>query len=193
MVWQPVEHAERYSVMLVPFGENANSTSDSIPTVMKETEKSQAVLTDVMNDVHYEVQINTFCGGKRDGKALSRWVRCHGVPGSLVSFIHQDDHSFSYSGSSTCSQFLIRLPSGALLASHNVYWRVDGQNLIILVLSEDEGKTWYYLTDLCTCFWGRMIPCENVLYMMDMDAEYGNYLSVPLMTRAVLGSGPYAF
>ena len=42
-------------------------------------------------------------------------------------------------------------------------------------------------------FLGRMIPCENVFYVMGMDAEYGNYLSVPLMTRAVPGSGPYAF
>ena len=72
VVWQPVELAERYNVMLVPFGENANSTSDGISTVMKETEKSQAVLTDVMNDVLYELQINTFYGGKREGKALSR-------------------------------------------------------------------------------------------------------------------------
>ncbi|MCQ2385238.1 MAG: glycoside hydrolase, partial [Clostridia bacterium] len=42
--------------------------------------------------------------------------------------------------------------------------------------SDDDGKTWHYLTDLYPCFWGRMFIHNGEVYMLACSTEYGDLL-----------------
>lgn len=174
--WQPMAGAETYRITLVPYGENAYNTLGGIPAVLLETKQNRAVLAGVQNDTDYEVQIDAFAGGKRIGKALSRWVRCHGVPGSVVSYVHQDDHSFSYSGRSTATPGILRLPSGELLCSHDMYWPDAPQNLTKIFSSMDDGKTWSFVCDVIPCFWGKLFYHQGAVYLLGCETECGALL-----------------
>lgn len=179
--WLPVAGAAQYRVVAGRRGESvgfANNRPAGTPDPqLLPGDATHARFTGLHNGIDYEVSVFALdAQGKVLERSLTRLFRPGPFPGTMVNYIHPKDYMYAFSGRSTCSPFLIRLPSGALLCSHDVYWRDDGQNLTILLRSEDDGKTWQYLTELCPCFWGKMFLHEGVLYMLGLDGEYGNYL-----------------
>lgn len=174
--WQAAEYADKYVVTLVPYGEGSENTLGAKHAVKLETDKTRAVLEPVLNDTDYEVRIEALCQGKHVGRALPRWVRCHGVPGSVVSYVHQDDHSFSYSGRSTATPGILRLPSGELLCSHDMYWPDAPQNLTKIFSSTDDGETWSFVCDVTPCFWGKLFYHRGAVYLLGCETECGALL-----------------
>lgn len=120
----------------------------------------------------YELFIENLEGRKSE----TRLFRTGYVPGTVVNYLHPDDNTYSFSGNYLCSPSLIKLPSGKLLSSMDVFRGNYPQNLSLIFESDDNGETWNYVTELFPCFWGMMFYENNSLYMLGMSNEYGDLL-----------------
>ncbi|MBQ8508409.1 MAG: exo-alpha-sialidase [Clostridia bacterium] len=135
-------------------------------------ENGSATISGLADQTDYEVYV------ERDDGARSsvRLVRTGYVPGTVVNYLHPADPEYAFSGNYLCSPSILRLPSGKLLASVDVYGNSTPQNLTLIYESRDNGKTWKYLTELFPCFWGKMFLADGKLYMMGCSNEYGDLL-----------------
>lgn len=106
----------------------------------------------------------------------SRLFRTGKPIGTVVNYIHPDDQIYDFSGRYTCSPSIVKLPSGRILISHDVYKRGGGQNLTKIFYSDDDGRTFAHLTDLFPCFWGKLFWHRGALYMIATSTEYGALL-----------------
>ncbi|MEA4822757.1 MAG: sialidase family protein [Clostridiaceae bacterium] len=145
-----------------------------------ETETRQTIsISSFQSEVHglesnaeYELTIRT-----RDGRAsLPRRFRTGFVPGVVVNYLHPEDPAYAFSGRYLCSPSVVRLPSGALLCSMDLFGHTTPQNLELLFRSDDDGETWHYVTDIMPCFWGRLFVHREKLYMLGISNEYGDVL-----------------
>jgi len=109
-------------------------------------------------------------------KSLVRLARTGEYVGTLVNYLHPDDTFYAFSGRYLCSPSMVRHPGGFLLASCDLYAHEAPQNLTLIYRSDDEGKTWHYVTDLMPCFWGQMFIHKGELYMLSVSTEYGDLL-----------------
>ncbi len=96
------------------------------------------------------------------------------VDGVTINYLHPEDKQYAFSGRFVCSPSIVRLPSGALLASMDVYENHGCQNLMLIFRSDDRGKTWRYLTDIFPCFWGKLFVHRGRLYLMGCNTENGD-------------------
>ncbi len=119
----------------------------------------------------------TFRVEREDGvSSTERLVRTGEVPGTIVTYLHPDDPEYAFSGRYLCSPCIIRLPSGRLLASMDLFAGAAPQNLTLIYFSDDDGQTWSHLTELFPCFWGKMFLHGDSLYMIACSTEYGDLL-----------------
>ncbi|MFR1758296.1 MAG: hypothetical protein ACLSX2_01165 [Christensenellaceae bacterium] len=108
------------------------------------------------------------------------------------------DERYSFSGRYLCSPSLAVLPSGALVASMDVYAPREPQNLTLVMISRDGGASWRPRCQLFPCFWGKLFVHAGALYMLGVSTEYGDLLiarsddegaSFSAPTRLIPGSG----
>ena len=128
-------------------------------------------ITDLEADTDYEFFV--ISGIK---KSRVRLARCADAVGTVVNYLHPDDTCYSFSGRALCSPSLVRHPDGFLLASMDVFAGEHPQNLSLIFRSDDEGKTWHYVSELMPCFWGKMFIHKGELYMLSVSTEYGDLL-----------------
>jgi hypothetical protein len=50
------------------------------------------------------------------------------------------------------------------------------QNLTIIFRSDDDGKSWHYVSELMPCYWGKLFIHKGELYMYATSTEYGDLL-----------------
>ncbi len=105
-----------------------------------------------------------------------RLARTGSVPGQVINYLHPEDRLYAFSGRALCSPSIVKLPSGSLLVSMDLFASGAPQNLTLLFRSDDRGKTWYYVTDLFPCYWGTLFVHRNRLYMLGCSTEYGDIL-----------------
>lgn len=105
-----------------------------------------------------------------------RLVRTGKPIGPVVNYIHPNDAAFAFSGQYYCSPSLLRLPSGRLLASYDVFKGSAPQCLNVIFASDDDGVTWKYLCDLFPSFWGKLFLLNGRLYMLSVAHEYGDLM-----------------
>lgn len=131
------------------------------------------------------VCISALCEGKdyeffvsaEKKKSRVRLVRTGFVPGdSVVQYLHPDDRAYSFSGQYLCSPSMVRHPDGYLLTSMDLYKGNAPQNLTLIYRSDDDGKSWHYVTELYPCFWGKLFIHRGILYMLAVSTEYGDLL-----------------
>lgn len=111
-----------------------------------------------------------------DKKSLVRLARTGENVGTVVNYLHPDDEAYSFSGRYLCSPSLVRHPDGYLLSSMDLFAVNHPQNLTLIFRSDDNGKTWHYVSELMPCFWGKMFIHKNELYMLSCSTEYGDLL-----------------
>lgn len=129
------------------------------------------VTVDSLIESHeYRVRIS----GEKGQKSASRLVRCGEAPGTVINYLHPRDNLYGFSGHFLASPSIVKLPSGKLLVSMDVFQWHGGQNLTLLFESNDSGMTWHHLTELFPCFWGALFVHKDVLYMLSMSTEYGD-------------------
>mgnify|MGYP001169633677 CR=1 FL=1 len=147
--------------------------------VCETTQHSAQTVTDnkfLIGGLEPETEYWFYLEDSAGNKSRIRRVRTGAVPGTVVNYLHPKDSYYSFSGSYLCSPSLVRLPSGALLASMDLFGHGAPQNLTLLFRSEDDGATWQYVTDLFPCFWGKLFLHEGKLYMAANSREYGDFL-----------------
>lgn len=129
-------------------------------------------ITGLLSDQDY-----CFCVIREGGvRSDERLVRTGAVPGVVVNYLHPDDPAYAFSGRYLCSPSLIRLENGDLLASMDLYAAGAPQNLTLIYISHDGGRTWSHHSELFPCFWGKMFLCAGRLYLLGCSTEYGDLL-----------------
>ena len=119
---------------------------------------------------------------RKDGEESAvRYFRAAPVPGTVINYLHPQDTFYQFSGRSLCSPSILKLPSGRILASMDVY---EGQPDIyegrgarcmsLLFRSDDRGKTWHYVCDLFPLFWGKLFWHRGRVYMVGVTQEFGD-------------------
>ncbi len=134
--------------------------------------ESSAALGGLTPYMDYEVWVER--GGKTPSQSAVRYARTGPVPGTVVNYLHPEDEIYAFSGRSLCSPSLLKLPSGRLLASMDVFASGAPQNLTLIFASDDGGRSWDYLTDLFPCFWGKLFLHRGEVYMLANTTEYGD-------------------
>ncbi len=109
-------------------------------------------------------------------RSRTRLARTSSNVGTVVNYLHPEDDAYAFSGHHLCSPSLLRHPDGYLLASMDVFGRGEPQNLTLIYRSDDGGKTWYYLSELMPCFWGKLFIHKGEVYMLSCSTEYGDLL-----------------
>ena len=130
--------------------------------------------TDLEENTDYAFRVEGENGKSR--LRLARTGERDGTDGVTVNYLHPKDECYAFSGRYLCSPCIVRHPQGHLLASMDVFAGERPQNLTIIFRSDDDGKTWHYLTELFPCFWGRMFIHRGRLYMLGVSTEYGDLL-----------------
>lgn len=105
-----------------------------------------------------------------------RFFRTGYVQGKVVNYLHPDDECYSFSGRCLCSPSIVKLPSGKIITSMDVYAGKNPQNLTLLMQSNDNGETFEYLNDIFPLFWGKLFYQNNVLYLLGTSTEYGDLI-----------------
>ena len=109
-------------------------------------------------------------------KSRVRLFRTGRAVGTVVNYLHPADGAYAFSGQYLCSPSMIRHPEGYLLSSMDLFAGGAPQNLTLIFRSDDDGKTWHYLTELYPCFWGKMFLHRGEVYMLSCSTEYGDLL-----------------
>ena len=136
------------------------------------TKDTSVLLTGLDDETDYEFKVT--CGDK---SSRVRLARTGFVPGdTVVNYLHPDDKCYSFSGHCLCSPSIVRHPDGYLLASMDVFQGGEPQDLSLIFRSDDDGKSWKYISELFPCFWGRMFIRGGALYMLSCSTEYGDLL-----------------
>lgn len=143
------------------------------PYIVKSLSGPCGVIDGLETGRDYELFISREDGGE---KSPVRRFRTGASVGTIVNYLHPADEVYSFSGWSLCSPSLVKLPSGTLLASMDVFAGKSPQNLSLLFSSEDDGITWRYVNDLFPCFWGKLFVHRNILYMLAHTTEYGSLM-----------------
>lgn len=138
----------------------------------EETEGRTWILRHLETETEYEIKVRDKAGRE----SPVRLIRTSPVEGTVVNYLHPEDGSYRFSGSYLCSPSLVKLPSGRLLASMDVYGKDAPQNLTLLFDSLDGGTNWNYVTDIFPCFWGKLFWHRDRLYLLGVSNEYGDLL-----------------
>ena len=116
---------------------------------------------------------------RSDGKeSMQRYVRTgKNYPGAaVVNYLHPKDDIYDYSGHAICAPSIVRMPSGKLLALHDV--PCDRSTipacpcLAVLLQSEDEGETWQYVCDIRPAFNPMLFLHQGALYILALNTDY---------------------
>lgn len=137
-------------------------------------EGGRVLLADLTPGETYTVTIED--DGDHSRRSDRRLVTPGDIIGRPVNYLHPEDTAYWYSGNSLCSPAIVKLDSGRLLVSMDIYRPRYGQNLTKIFFSDDGGESWSFLTDLFPCFWGKLFVHRNALYMLAMTTEYGDVL-----------------
>lgn len=153
-----------YHVYVAPEGNESWQRYDA--------EGKTARIQGLKRDFGYKVYVEDI-KGKKSAPALFRTGE---YPGTVVNYLHPRDLRYAFSGRHTCSPSIVRLPDGRLLVSMDIFDGNAPQNLTLIYSSDDDGRTWQYLTDVFPCFWGSLFVFRGELYLMGISTEYGDLL-----------------
>ena len=164
--WLPVDGVENYNVYI-----REKDVGEFVKVGV--TSETTFTVTGRKNETDYAFYIEA--AGK---KSRVRLARCgETLPGAtIINYLHPEDEAYIFSGHCLCSPSIIRHPDGYLLASMDVFKDKYPQNLTLIYRSDDDGKTWKYVSELFPCFWGKMFVHNGDVYMLACSTEYGDLL-----------------
>ena len=131
------------------------------PLSAGETREDFCEINGLEPDTDYELRLE--CAGKSSRPRLFRTGERAGG-GVTVNYLHPDDDYYAFSGHYLCSPSLIRAPQGHLLCSMDLFAPKAPQNLSLIFRSDDDGRTWHYLSELYPCFWGKLFLHRGDVY-----------------------------
>ena len=123
----------------------------------------------------YEIFL-TDADGRR---GTTRWVRSGYYPGKVLDYLHFQDKTYYFSGRCLGSPSIVRLPSGAILAVHDIFCGGTGgtqENFAMVFRSDDDGESWTLVSQLFSCFWPRIFYLNGRTYIIACSRVYGDLL-----------------
>jgi hypothetical protein len=138
--------------------------------------KRSATVGGLLNHADYALRVvalDAECnaiGTSAERRATPGWV-----PGAVIDYLHRDDPALAEHGRYIGSPSIVRLPDGALVASHDLFGP-GPQNYTRLFRSRDNGRSWQWLADLVPAFWGKLFVHRGALYLLSTRTEYGDLL-----------------
>lgn len=163
----------------------------AIITVNAPSDTRSTKISGIFNGVDYAIVVSAIREGKETARSRTRLFRAGPLPGTVVAYIHPEDYTFDSSGRSSASLSLIRLPSGRLLASHDIFWHHGGQNITHVYSSDDDGATWSFLTEVTPCFWGKLFIHCDIVYLLCTSTEYGDLQIYRSFNSGASFEGPF--
>ncbi len=136
-----------------------------------ETKEHTYTIENLTEELEYEFYVAC-----KEKKSRVRLARCGASFGSIVNYVHPEDRCYGYAGYCPANPTMVRHPDGYLLTSMDLYGKAYPQNLTLIYRSDDDGKTWYYVSELFPCYWGKLFLYEGELYMLSVSTEYGDLL-----------------
>ena len=88
----------------------------------------------------------------------------------------QPEQTRTYLGSPS----IVRLPDGALVASHDYFGpgcpsnHQNEESLTSVYRSEDDGETWNSITHIMNCYWSSLFVHHGDLYIFGTSQQYGS-------------------
>lgn len=163
--WLPLLGVEEYTVAIRPRGSEDPWREETVSG-------TSAVVKGLEDDRDYEFFVRA---GEKTSRV--RLAKAGTVPGdTVVNYLHPDDEVYAFSGRYLCSPSFVRHPDGYLLASMDLFAGGRPQDLTLIYRSDDDGKTWSYVSELFPCFWGKLFVHRGALYMLSVSTEYGDLL-----------------
>lgn len=166
--WLPVGEPCR-----VRFSTRFGAPESRLIAVREGITENACTISDLPTDTDFEFTVEGMVSGK---KSRTRLVRTGKIFGSVVNYLHPDDDIYAFAGKYLCSPSFVRHPDGHLLASMDLFAPAAPQNLTLIFRSDDDGKTWRYVTDLYPAFWGKLFIHKGDVYMLANSTEYGDLL-----------------
>ncbi len=159
-----LDTCKEYNIFFRKRGENAF-------TLCGTTDKNEFDILNLETETDYDFYVES-----NEGKSRIRLARTGESVGTVVNYLHPDDDAYGFSGRFLCSPSLLKHPDGYLLASMDVFDHGAPQNLTLIFRSDDDGKTWHYVSELMPCFWGKLFLHKGDIYMLSCSTEYGDLL-----------------
>ncbi len=135
------------------------------------TGETSYLIEGLTKDTDYEFYVS-----RGDEKSRVRLARAGAAVGTVVNYLHPEDHVYSFSGRYLASPSIVRHPDGYLLASMDLYASKAPQNLVLIFRSDDDGESWHYVSELTPCFWADLFIHKGELYVFACSTEYGDLL-----------------
>ena len=139
----------------------------------KPIKESLITVDGLADQTEYEFYIS-----REDGSATStvRLVYTYPMDAEVINYNHPEDDHYAFSGHYLSSPGIIKLPSGRLLITHDVFGGGPNQGLTILYKSDDGGKTWQFLTEMYPLFWPKFFVHNDKLYALGCARQHGDLI-----------------
>lgn len=161
--WLPIDAAE-YEIYI-------RVKDEGVFTFAGKTTECTFTIENLYKYCDYEFYV---CAGEK--RSRIRLARCGEHVGTIINYLHPEDNVYDFSGHALCSPDILRHPDGHLLASMDLFTATHPQNLTLIYRSDDDGKTWKYVTELFPAFWTKMFLHKGELYALACNTEYGDLL-----------------
>ncbi len=125
------------------------------------------------NDTDYEIFIER---DDKSAKSHTRLVNPCSPPGVVINYMHPNETYFDFAGIYPASPSIVRLPSGTLLATHDIFGFGSGMGMGFVYASHDGGKTWNYQTEINPLHWATPFVVKGRLYLFGCFGESGNFV-----------------
>ena len=139
----------------------------------KPAEASVVTVDGLEDKTDYEFYI-----ARDDGSATStvRLVYTCKLDEEVINYNHPEDDHYAFSGHYLSSPGIIKLPSGRLLLTHDVFGSGPSQGLAIIFKSDDDGTSWQFLTEMYPLFWPKFFVHRGKLYALGCARQYGDLI-----------------
>lgn len=134
---------------------------------------SVVVVDGLQNETEYEFYVERTEDGT---KSSVRLVYTYPMDAEVINYNHPEDDHYAFSGHYLSSPGIIKLPSGRLLITHDVFGKGPNQGLAIIYKSDDGGKTWQFLTEMYPLFWPKFFVHNDKLYALGCARQHGDLI-----------------
>lgn len=139
----------------------------------KPANESVVIIDGLRDKTDYEFYI-----ARADGSAKSslRLVYTCAMDAEVINYNHPEDDHYAFSGHYLSSPGIIKLLSGRLLITHDVFGKGPSQGLTVVYKSDDGGKSWQFLTEMYPLFWPKFFVHRGKLYALGCARQYGDLI-----------------